>query len=907
VIERCRPGARRLLVPLLLTLTLAVLAISGEDRIPAATAQAPPLWTPIGPVTGATVRFFSVAVAPSNPNIVYAGSDLGIHRSTDGGATWTTPALDPSGNRIVAYSLAVDAVNPSLVYAGSGQGVHRSTDGGATWSGPAPGSAPSPVYDAVVHAIATVPGTTGVAYATPDRRLVVKTTDSGASWQPVITGFPAVGLSVFSLAVDPSAAGTVYAGLDCCSSERVYKTVNGGERWFVASTGYSIGVYPAGFAIDPTTPATVYAASLDRIYRSTDGAGAWSQLATVAPGIRARALTMDRASSTTLYVASDQGLYRSTNGGLNWTRILTGAANAVLANGALVLAATEDGSGLRRSTDGGATWTTTILGRLPADPKALDTGGGSPSALWAATGTGIFRTTDAGSSWTGGFQVGSDYVTAVAAHPTDPARAIIALSNYGMHLTQDGGASWMPVYTDSTRGSITSVAYAPSSLQTVYAGSRSVGMTTPGSIFKSTNGGMTWTDVGITLPFLSVTAVAADPASEDTVYAGTTTGILKTTNGGMSWSNAGPGTVNVRALAADPLTPGTVYAVTTTGLLKTTTGGASWGGVGSGLPADSLLALAVDPLTTTTLYAGSWGGGVYRSTNGGSSWTQINAGLPVPYVVALAVDRANPTRVYAGVWASGVYRLDTGAASPSPSPSGSPAPSTSPSASPSATPTPTPIPGGAALRVMPADTRITPNGAGTVRVEAVVPAAGLGAWSIDLTYNPAVVTAQSCTTNPPNGSSVCNTNPIGAPNTVRLAGSSVTGVTGTATLASIVFQAAGTAGASGPLTLTAAVFADPNGAPIPVTVTNGTVMIGATGPDANGDGVVNSVDALCILRQTAGFPATAACPNPLPQGDVNNDLVVNSIDSLCVLRYVAGLPRTPACPLDPPGSPAGRR
>ena len=73
-------------------------------------------------------------------------------------------------------------------------------------------------------------------------------------------------------------------------------------------------------------------------------------------------------------------------------------------------------------------------------------------------------------------------------------------------------------------------------------------------------------------------------------------------------------------------------------------------------------------------------------------------------------------------------------------------------------------------------------------------------------------------------------------------------------------------------------------------------------PDANGDGVVDSTDALCILRQTGALPSTAACPVPLPNADVNTDQVVNAIDALCVLRYLGGFPPSTTCPASRAGA-----
>jgi len=85
-----------------------------------------------------------------------------------------------------------------------------------------------------------------------------------------------------------------------------------------------------------------------------------------------------------------------------------------------------------------------------------------------------------------------------------------------------------------------------------------------------------------------------------------------------------------------------------------------------------------------------------------------------------------------------------------------------------------------------------------------------------------------------------------------------------------------------------------------------TVPVNVIGlsPDANRNGVTNSTDALCILRQLGGFAPNANCPNPLPFGDVNGRDGVTSVDALCVLRYLGGFARVASCPYDPPAQAA---
>ena len=67
-----------------------------------------------------------------------------------------------------------------------------------------------------------------------------------------------------------------------------------------------------------------------------------------------------------------------------------------------------------------------------------------------------------------------------------------------------------------------------------------------------------------------------------------------------------------------------------------------------------IYALAIDPTTPSTLYAGTYGGGVFKSTNGGASWSAANSGLTNLDVYALAI---NPTMLYAGTWYGGAFAL----------------------------------------------------------------------------------------------------------------------------------------------------------------------------------------------------------------------------------------------------------
>ena len=135
------------------------------------------------------------------------------------------------------------------------------------------------------------------------------------------------------------------------------------------------------------------------------------------------------------------------------------------------------------------------------------------------------------------------------------------------------------------------------------------------------------------------------------------TGISKA--GLNEWTSHGPEGGYVRSLAINPNTPSTIYAGTWGGgVFKSTNGGGNWTAMNTGLTSTYVYALAIDPNTPLTIYAGT-SGGVFKSTNGGGNWTAMNTGLTNTYVHALAIDPNTPLTIYAGTW-GGVFKSTNG-------------------------------------------------------------------------------------------------------------------------------------------------------------------------------------------------------------------------------------------------------
>lgn len=126
------------------------------------------------------------------------------------------------------------------------------------------------------------------------------------------------------------------------------------------------------------------------------------------------------------------------------------------------------------------------------------------------------------------------------------------------------------------------------------------------------------------------------------------------------WTSNGPEGGAVRALAVNPSSPQTLYAGTGGGVFKSSDGGGSWRAVNTGLGNTTVSALAIDPVNPAILYAGT-AGGVFKSVDAGAGWTDARAGLGPVTVAALAVDPSNPAVLYAGTSTGGVFKSIDGA------------------------------------------------------------------------------------------------------------------------------------------------------------------------------------------------------------------------------------------------------
>ncbi|HKU68882.1 MAG TPA: hypothetical protein VJP85_14000 [Candidatus Baltobacteraceae bacterium] len=306
-------------------------------------------WTPIfdGQDTGS---IGALAVAPSDPNVIYAGSgeglrrpDLsvgdGIYKSIDAGKTWTHLGLR-DGEQM--SGLAVDPRNPNTVFAavmghpyGSNKerGLYRSTDGGATWT--------CVLYknDGNTGAATVVidPKNPQIVYANlwasrnPPWRLsdvlqlwqdggVYKSADGGTTWTQLHGGLPGK-IGRVGIAVSPSDDSHLYAwvnGEDACG---IYRSADAGATWTRENDEDRIcgrGDDFSGIAVDPTNPDIVYVANTT-FYRSTNAGKTWTGIKGAPGGDDYHSIWIDPNNRNIVLLGVDQGATLSVNYGRTWS------------------------------------------------------------------------------------------------------------------------------------------------------------------------------------------------------------------------------------------------------------------------------------------------------------------------------------------------------------------------------------------------------------------------------------------------------------------------------------------------------------------------------------------------------------------------------------------------------------
>jgi len=187
---------------------------------------------------------YSVAVHPTNSNIVWAGTrGGGIYRTTNSGGSWNLVSADTFYN---IYSLAVSTINPNIVFAGADTRVYKSTDAGSSWFISSTGLSGWSFYGLEISP------TNPSILCTANNAGVFKTTDCGSSWFISSTGINLTRMT--DCVVAPSSPSVIYVEREDVG---VYKTTNGGTDWTLLPIFLDCGNVCA-LAVHNTDPNTVF-------------------------------------------------------------------------------------------------------------------------------------------------------------------------------------------------------------------------------------------------------------------------------------------------------------------------------------------------------------------------------------------------------------------------------------------------------------------------------------------------------------------------------------------------------------------------------------------------------------------------------------------------------------------------
>lgn len=668
----------------------------------------------LGPAWGGRVS--RAAGVVGDPNIYYlACASGGVWKSIDGGLTWKSVFDEQPVSSI--GSIAVAPSDPNVIYVGSGEanirgnvaagnGIYKSSDGGKTWTHvwTQEGQIGTMVIDPRNAEVAFA-AVLGHAFGPNPQRGVYRTKDGGRTWQQVLKKDADTGAS--DVALDPSNPNIVFAGLwqtrrrpwELTSGgpgSGLYISRDGGDSWKqLKEKGLPDGIWgKVGVAVAPSNGNRVYAlieAEKGGLFRSNDGGDTWERTS-------ADRLLRQRAwyySTITVGPTNPNDVWcpqvpmlRSIDGGLSFT-IVKGIAHGdnhdlwIDPKNPKRMIGSNDG-GVAISVDGGETWSAPALpfgqfyhvsvdNRVPFNVAGAMQDIGTSQGPSNSLKSGGIRNTD----W---YRVGGGEAGWVVSDPAD--FNIVYAGEYGGYISrwdfrtrQGRNVSIYPEVPSGHGGEdmryrfqwTAPIATSPHDPKVIFHGAN--------VLFKTTDGGQTWDQISADLTrndkskqkwsggpitgdntgvemYCTIFTIAESPAQKDLIWVGSDDGLVQVTrDGGKSWKNvtaAMPGMPEwgtVSIIEPSRADAGTAYVVVDAHrmddmrpyLYKTTDFGGTWKRLDSTLPQDIYLhSVRIDPVRPEILYLGTERGVAY-STNGGASWGSLKLNLPTVAVHDLVV------------------------------------------------------------------------------------------------------------------------------------------------------------------------------------------------------------------------------------------------------------------------------
>ena len=667
-------------------------------------------WRQIGPFRGG--RALAIEGIPGEPDTYYFGAVAGgVWKTIDGGGNWA-PLFDKEAISSIG-AIAVAPSDHNVVYAGTGEaairgnttygiGVYKSTDAGKTWKNV--GLKDSRQIGALIvdprNADVVLVAALGHAFGPNQERGIFRTTDGGKTWTKVLSKDENTG--GIDVIFDPHNPNIVFASLwqarrqpwffsSGGAGSGLYRSEDNGVTWkHLEGNGLPDGILgKIGIAVSGADSNRVYAiieAKEGGLYRSDDAGQHWSRV-NEDGRFRQRAwyfskVYADPKSADTVYLLNT-GAFRSVDGGKTFNLLPARHGDH---HGLWIdpqnpnrIGNVSDG-GASISTDGGKTWTT-LNNQPTAQFYHVAVDNAFPYHIYGAqqdnSNIGIASRSDSGvigrEDW---FQAGDGECGFVVPDPRD--WHIIYSNSEGYAVRYDKNKEDVqdisPVPLDNSGHGAVDLAHRFQWVSPLMLSSHDPNtLYTAGEcVFKSADHGQSWTQISGDLTrndkskqqpsggpltnditsveyYDTVFALAESPLKKGTLWAGTDDGLVQvTTDDGQHWSNVTPkmpewSTVDL--IDASPHDGSTAYVAVDRHKLddfkpyifKTTDLGKTWSAIVNGIPEGAYVhAVREDPKKRGLLYAGTELG-MFVSFDGGTHWQPLQLNLPVSPIHDLVV------------------------------------------------------------------------------------------------------------------------------------------------------------------------------------------------------------------------------------------------------------------------------
>ena len=667
----------------------------------------------IGPFRGG--RSLTAAGIPGDPTTYYFGATGGgVWKSTDGAMTWSS-VFDKEGTSAIG-SIAVANSNPNVVYVGTGEacirgnishgdGVYKTLDGGKTWKnvGLRDSRAIGKVIVNPANPDIVFVAALGHPFGPNTERGIFRTTDGGKTWEKVL--YKDENTGGIDVAFDPHNPNILFAALwqarrtswgmsSGGPGSGLYRSSDGGTTWkHIEEHGLPKGPYgKIGVAVAANSErvyALIEAHNPDGgLYRSDDGGESW-ELVNPNHSLWQRPwyymhVIADPRDENVLYIM-DVDSYKSTDGGhlFNKFRLPHGDNHGLWIDprDTRRMIASNDG-GVTVTIDGGKNWT-----RQDNQPTAqfyhVITDSATPYRVYGSQqdsgSVAIASRSDEGSidrsDW---YDVGGGEAGYIAPYPPDPNIVYAAdyqgnITRYDRHIGQVKSINEQPELSDAYGAAnlehrfqwTAPVMISPHDPNTLYHGAEVLFKTTDGGVHwqaispdltrndkskqKVSGGDITLDDSG-TEYYDTIFALAESPLTKGLLWVGTDDGLIQLTqDDGKSWANVTPKDMpewsRISQIDPSPHDAGTAYVAVDRHqfddlhpyIYKTSDYGKTWTKLTAGIPDTTFVRVVrEDPKKRGLLYAGTEQG-VFISFNDGANWRSLQLNLPTTPVHDLVI------------------------------------------------------------------------------------------------------------------------------------------------------------------------------------------------------------------------------------------------------------------------------